>query len=115
MISGAVGPLQGLRILEIAGLGPAPVAAMMLADLGADVVLVDRKTPGAEDLDIGRHAIENRGKRSIAVDLKTKEGVDTVLDLVRHCDVLIEGMRPGVMERLDLGPDVCLARNPALV
>lgn len=115
MVSGGVGPLQGLRILEIAGLGPAPVAAMMLADLGADVVRVDRKTPGAEDLDIGRHAIENRGKRSIAVDLKTKDGVDTVLDLVRHCDALIEGMRPGVMERLGLGPDVCLACNPALV
>lgn len=107
--------MQGLRILEIAGLGPAPVAAMMLADLGADVVVVDRKAPGAEDLDIGRHAIHNRGKRSIAVDLKTKEGVDAVLDLVRHCDAMIEGMRPGVMERLGLGPDVCLARNPKLV
>lgn len=109
------GPLQGLRILEIAGLGPAPIAAMTLADLGADVVLVDRTAPGAEDLDIGRHAIQNRGKRSIAVDLKTKEGVDTVLELVANCDALIEGMRPGVMERLGLGPDVCLARNPKLV
>lgn len=115
MVSNRSGPLQGLRILEIAGLGPAPVAAMLLADLGADVVLVDRKTPGAEDLDIGRHAIQNRGKRSIAVDLKTQEGVQTVLELVQHCDAMIEGMRPGVMERLGLGPDVCLARNPKLV
>ncbi|CAB3793813.1 Succinyl-CoA--L-malate CoA-transferase alpha subunit [Paraburkholderia caffeinitolerans] len=115
MVSNGSGPLQGLCILEIAGLGPAPVAAMLLADLGADVVLVDRKTPGAEDLDIGRHAIQNRGKRSIAVDLKTQEGVQTVLELVQHCDAMIEGMRPGVMERLGLGPDVCLARNPKLV
>ena len=115
MVDNASGPLRGLRILEIAGLGPAPVAAMMFADLGADVVLVDRKAPGAEDLDIGRHAIQNRGKRSIAVDLKTNEGVDTVLELVQHCDAMIEGMRPGVMERLGLGPDVCLARNPKLV
>jgi acetyl-CoA hydrolase len=115
MVDNASGPLQGLRILEIAGLGPAPAAAMMLADLGADVVLVDRKAPGAEALDIGRHAIENRGKRSIAVDLKTQAGVDTVLELAQHCDAMIEGMRPGVMERLGLGPDVCLARNPKLV
>ncbi|EKZ95385.1 L-carnitine dehydratase/bile acid-inducible protein F [Cupriavidus sp. HMR-1] len=115
MASKRSGPLQGLRILEIAGLGPTPISGMTLADMGADVVLVDRLQPGAEDLDIGRHAIQNRGKRSIAVDLKTQAGIDTVLRLVEQCDAMIEGMRPGVMERLGLGPDVCLARNPKLV
>ncbi|MEC5408528.1 CaiB/BaiF CoA-transferase family protein [Paraburkholderia sp. MPAMCS5] len=109
------GPLQGLRVLEIAGMGPAPICGMLLADLGADVVVVDKKQMGREDLDLGKHAIQNRGKRSIAVDLKTEEGVETVLGLVEHCDALIEGMRPGVMERIGLGPDVCLARNPKLV
>src|SRR4051812_42739812 len=109
------GPLPGLRVLEIAGLGPAPFCGMLFADLGADVVLVDRLNAGPEDMDLGKHAIQNRGKRSIAVDLKTQEGVETVLKLVESCDVLLEGMRPGVMERLGLGPDVCLARNPRLV
>ncbi|WP_370599284.1 CaiB/BaiF CoA transferase family protein [Pseudomonas nitroreducens] len=109
------GPLHGLRILEIAGLGPAPFCGMLLADLGADVVLVDRLQAGPEDLDLERHAVVNRGKRSIAVDLKSPEGVATVLDLVANCDALLEGMRPGVMERLGLGPEVCLQRNPALV
>ena len=109
------GPLAGVRVLEIAGIGPAPFCGMLLADLGADVVLVDKLKAGPEDLDLGPHSISNRGKRSIAVDLKTAEGVRTVLDLVEHCDVLIEGMRPGVMERLGLGPDACLARNPKLV
>ncbi|RJF98542.1 CaiB/BaiF CoA transferase family protein [Noviherbaspirillum saxi] len=109
------GPLAGLRVLEIAGLGPAPFCGMLFADMGADVVLVDRKQAGPEDMDLGKHAIQNRGKRSIAVDLKTQEGVETVLKLVESCDVLLEGMRPGVMERLGLGPDVCLARNPRLV
>ncbi|WP_178122641.1 CaiB/BaiF CoA transferase family protein [Pseudomonas izuensis] len=109
------GPLQGLRILEIAGLGPAPFCGMLLADLGADVVLVDRVQVGPEDLDQEHHAVHNRGKRSIAVDLKSPQGVATVLDLVANCDAMIEGMRPGVMERLGLGPDVCRQRNPALV
>jgi acetyl-CoA hydrolase len=109
------GPLAGLRVLEIAGLGPAPFCGMLLADLGADVVLVDRAQAGPEDIDLGPCAIQNRGKRSVAVDLKSAQGVQTVLDLVGACDVLIEGMRPGVMERLGLGPDVCLARNPRLI
>ncbi|MDA8483415.1 CoA transferase [Pseudomonas resinovorans] len=109
------GPLKGLRILEIAGLGPAPFCGMLLADLGADVVVVDRLAAGPEDLDLGKHAVCNRGKRSIAVDLKHQEGVETVLRLVESCDAMIEGMRPGVMERLGLGPDVCLARNPKLI
>jgi crotonobetainyl-CoA:carnitine CoA-transferase CaiB-like acyl-CoA transferase len=109
------GPLQGLRILEIYGIGPAPFCGMLLADLGADVVVVDRARMGPEDLDLGHHTIVNRGKRSIALDLKTPEGVRTVLQLVEQCDALIEGMRPGVMERLGLGPDICMARNPKLV
>jgi acetyl-CoA hydrolase len=88
---------------------------MLLADLGADVVLVDRAEVNPENLDLGRAAIMNRGKRSIAVDLKAAEGLETVLSLVESCDALIEGMRPGVMERLGLGPDVCLGRNPSLV
>lgn len=84
------------------------------ADLGADVV-VDRLRQEAEGLDLDKHAITNRGKRSVVADLKTCEGIETVLGLVPHCDALIEGMRPGVMERLGLGPDVCLQRNPRLV
>jgi acetyl-CoA hydrolase len=111
----ASGPLAGLRILEIHGIGPAPFCGMLLADLGADVVLVDRIRTGPEDLDLGRHAVTHRGKRSIALDLKTPEGVQTLLRLIGQCDALIEGMRPGVMERLGLGPDVCQARNPRLV
>lgn len=109
------GPLAGIRVLEIAGIGPAPFCGMLLADLGADVVVVDRIEPNAENVELGKFAITNRGKRSVAVDLKTAEGVETVLSLVAHCDALIEGMRPGVMERLGLGPDACLQRNPRLV
>lgn len=109
------GPLAGLRVLEIAGIGPAPFCGMLLADLGADVVIIDRTVPNGETIDLGPAAITNRGKRSIALDLKSREGIDTVLDLVGRSDVLIEGMRPGVMERLGLGPDICLERNPALV
>ncbi|MFC5694725.1 CaiB/BaiF CoA transferase family protein [Pseudomonas sp. GCM10022186] len=115
MAQDRTGPLAGLRILEIAGLGPAPFCGMLLADLGADVVVVDRLAAGPEDLDLGKHSVVNRGKRSIAVDLKSRAGIDTVLQLVESCDALIEGMRPGVMERLGLGPDVCLARNPRLI
>ena len=115
MNTGRQGPLAGLRVVEMAGIGPGPFCGMLLADLGADVVVVDRVQAGADGIDLGRHAISRRGKRSVAVDLKTDAGVATVLDLVQHCDALIEGMRPGVMERLGLGPDPCLARNPRLV
>ena len=115
MNTARTGPLAGIRILEIAGIGPGPFCGMLLADLGADVVVVDRLAPGEEANDLGQHAVFNRGKRSVAVDLKQPEGVQTVLQLVEQCDALIEGMRPGVMERLGLGPDVCLARNPRLV
>ena len=109
------GPLAGLRIIEIAGIGPGPFCGMLLADLGADVVVVDRLEPNGETADLGPAAVTNRGKRSIAADLKSPGDVAMVLDLVGGADALIEGMRPGVMERLGLGPDACLARNPALV
>lgn len=114
-MTAGVGPLAGIRILEIAGIGPAPFCGMLLADLGADVVVVDRVVPNAENMDLGPAAVTNRGKRSIAVDLKSPDDVALVLDLVSRSDALIEGMRPGVMERLGLAPDVCLARNPSLV
>src|SRR5262245_2191092 len=111
-----LGPLAGYRVLELAGIGPGPHCAMLLADLGADVLRVDR-TADAQ-LGISKPAfadLMNRGRRSVAVDLKHPEGVATVLRLVERADVLIEGFRPGVTERLGLGPDVCLARNPRLI
>ncbi|CAN5570776.1 CaiB/BaiF CoA-transferase family protein [soil metagenome] len=106
------GPLQGLRVIELAGIGPAPFAAMMLADLGADVVRVDR--PAAVGSGITGDVML-RGRRSIAIDLKHPEGPGVLLDLVAHADALIEGFRPGVLERLGVGPEVCLAHNPRLV
>jgi alpha-methylacyl-CoA racemase len=111
-----MGPLQGLKIIEVAGIGPGPFAAMMLSDMGADVIRVDRSAnamggdPAAPPADIF-----NRGRRSIALDLKSPDGVATLLDLVEHADALLEGFRPGVAERLGFGPDVCAARNPKLV
>ena len=111
-----MGVLSGLRVVEIAGLGPAPFCGMLLADMGADVVLVERGTGRAADpLSLGKNAIVNRGKRSLVLDLKDPAAVDALLRLVDGADALIEGMRPGVMERLGLGPDTCLARNPRLV
>jgi alpha-methylacyl-CoA racemase len=110
------GPLAGTRVVELAGLGPGPFAAMLLADLGADVVRVDRTVPGGLVLGNGpRLDVVNRGKRSLAVDLKDPGARDLVLDLVAGSDVLIEGFRPGVAERLGLGPADCAARNPKLV
>jgi alpha-methylacyl-CoA racemase len=110
------GPLQGLRVIEIACIGPGPFAGMMLADLGAEVIRVDRpEQAGALRPDGASHLVIDRGRRSIAVDLKHPLGADLVLDLVGKADVLIEGMRPGVMERLGLGPDEVLVRNPRLV
>ncbi|MGW4164439.1 CaiB/BaiF CoA transferase family protein [Streptomyces sp. NPDC004788] len=108
------GPLSGVRVVELAGIGPGPFAAMLLADLGADVVRVDR--PGGPGLGIDpAYDLTNRNKRSVLVDLKADGGPDTVLDLVARADILIEGYRPGVAERLGVGPDACLARNPRLV
>ncbi|MFJ5673764.1 CaiB/BaiF CoA transferase family protein [Streptomyces sp. NPDC093097] len=108
------GPLSGVRVVELAGIGPGPFAAMLLADLGADVVRVDR--PGGAGLGIDPASdLTNRNKRSVLVDLKQSAGVAQVLDLVERADVLIEGYRPGVAERLGVGPEPCLARNPRLV
>jgi alpha-methylacyl-CoA racemase len=111
-----VGPLDGIRIVEIAGIGPGPFAGMMLSDMGAEVLRVDR-AQSVQGGDPARPSLDflARGRRSVGVDLKRPEGVDTVLRLIEKADALIEGFRPGVMERLGLGPDVCLARNPRLV
>ncbi|MFD8146676.1 CaiB/BaiF CoA transferase family protein [Streptomyces sp. NPDC059708] len=108
------GPLAGVRVVELAGIGPGPFAAMLLADLGADVVRVDRPGGGGLAVDPA-YDVTNRNKRSVLVDLKSDEGPARVLDLVERADVLIEGFRPGVAERLGVGPDACLARNPKLV
>ena len=108
-----MGPLSGLKVIELQGIGPGPFCGMMLADMGAEVVRIDRASSA------GRAAPRTdalaRGRKSIAVDLKNPDGVETVLRLVESNDVLIEGFRPGVMERLGLGPDVCLERNPGLI
>lgn len=110
------GPLTGTKMVEIAGIGPGPFCAMVLADLGADIVRVDRadKVTGGDPATPPGDLL-NRGRRSIGVDLKHPDGVETVLALIDGSDALIEGFRPGVMERLGLGPDVCLDRNPRLV
>jgi len=111
---GTEGPLAGVRVVELAGIGPGPFAAMLLADLGADVVRVDR--PGGPGLGIDpAHDVTNRNKRSVVVDLKAPDGPARVLDLAERADVLIEGYRPGVAERLGVGPGDCHARNPRLV
>ncbi len=107
------GPLRGVRVVEIAGIGPAPHACMTLADLGADVIRVDR--PGGNPMAGGPHDLLNRGRPSVALNLKEPAAIDAVLELVEGADVLVEGLRPGVMERLGLGPGVCQERNPALV
>jgi alpha-methylacyl-CoA racemase len=109
------GPLSGIRVLEFAGIGPAPFAGMMLADLGADVLRLDRLGADPADDWWRRHDILSRGRRSVLVNLKQPEAVGLVLDLCGGADALIEGFRPGVLERLGLGPDVVLARNPRLV
>jgi len=106
--------LSGVKIVEICGIGPGPFCAMHLADLGADVIAVERPAP-AQAGPSPEGNILNRGKRSIVADLKTAEGRELVLQLIESADALIEGMRPGVMERLGLGPDECHARNPRLV
>ncbi|MFJ9744734.1 CaiB/BaiF CoA transferase family protein [Streptomyces chartreusis] len=110
----AQGPLTGVRVVELAGIGPGPFAAMLLADLGADVVRVDR--PGGTGVAINtEYDITNRNKRSVIIDLKSPDGPARVLDLAARADILIEGYRPGVAERLGVGPEACHARNPALV
>ena len=107
-----MGPLKGLKIIEMAGIGPGPFCGMVLADLGAEIIRVDR----ASAIGTGsKQEPSNRGKKSIAVDLKAKEGVEVVLKLVETADAIFEGFRPGVMERLGIGPEVCLARNDRIV
>ena len=109
------GPLSGVKVVELVGIGPGPFAAMLLADLGADVVRVHRAQSVERGFDPGGVPIMDRNRRSIGVDLKHPEGVETVLRLVESADALLEGFRPGVTERLGVGPDVCLVRNPKLV
>ncbi|HEY4958227.1 MAG TPA: CoA transferase, partial [Caldimonas sp.] len=111
-----MGPLAGLRILEFEAIGPGPFAGMMLADMGADVLLVDRAT----DSELGfsrerRFDVMLRGRRSLTLDLKSEGGAEAALCLIEKADALIEGFRPGVMERLGLGPAAAHARNPRLV
>lgn len=109
----ASGPLAGLRVVELAGIGPAPFGCMMLADLGAEVILVDR--PSTEPLNEAAHSVLFRNRRRTVLDLKSAHAVATLLDLVADADVLVEGLRPGVTERLGIGPEPCLRRNPRLV
>jgi alpha-methylacyl-CoA racemase len=117
-----MGPLEGVRVLELAGIGPAPFGCMLLADLGAEVVRVERAGDGRSTIDGAGRAeadpkryVPHRGRRSIALDLKSPSGRDTLLALVEQADVLVEAFRPGAAERLGIGPDDCLARNPRLV
>ena len=109
-----MGPLTGIRVVEIAGIGPGPFACMMLADLGADIVRLERPT-GPRGVDAVPANVTNRSRRSVGVDLKNPDAIELVLRLVEGADALIEGFRPGVAERLGIGPDACLARNPRLV
>ena len=110
------GPLRGVRVVELASIGPIPFCGMVLGDLGADIIRVDRpsEVAGADPVQSGRNALD-RGRRSVGVDLKHPDGVDVVLRLVERADVLIEGYRPGVAERLGVGPEACHARNERLV
>ena len=114
-----MGPLEGVRIVELAGIGPGPFCAMLLSDMGAEVIRVDRAALVGQDTDRdgndARFNLLSRGRRNIAVDLKHPAAVDAVLRLIDRADALLEGFRPGVMERLGLGPDLCLPRNPKLV
>lgn len=111
-----MGPLEGVKVVEIASIGPGPMCAMLLSDLGADVLRVDRASAvGVEPPMAPQFATLQRGRKSVAVDLKNPEGVETVLQLVDGADALIEGFRPGVTERLGIGPADCFARNPKLV
>ncbi len=105
-----MGPLEGIKVIELAGIGPGPFAGMLLADMGAEVISVEKRS-GTQRLP----ECSRRGKKSIALNLKSSEGVETLLALVEQADIVFEGFRPGVMEKLGLGPDVCLQRNPRIV
>ena len=111
-----MGPLSGYRIIELAGIGPGPMCAMLLSDMGADVLRIDRTADAGLGIATDtKYALLNRGRRSVALDLKKPQAIEAVLKLVEKADGLIEGFRPGVTERLGIGPDVCLKRNPRLV
>ena len=111
-----MGPLQGIRVIELQGIGPGPFCGMMLSDMGAEVIRIDRAgNVVGGDAENPPIDVLARGRSSIGVDLKNPDGVEVVLRLVETADALIEGFRPGVMERLGLGPEECLARNPKLV
>jgi alpha-methylacyl-CoA racemase len=111
-----MGPLHGLRVLELAGIGPVPMCCMLLADLGAEILRVDR-IDGAPDLfpAPAKFQVLNRGRKSVGLDLKSPAGRDAALRLAGSADILVEGFRPGVAERLGLGPSACHAQNPRLV
>jgi len=113
MISAAAGPLAGLRVIEIAGLGPVPYCGMMLSDMGAEVIMIER--PGRDGTGVDVRGALERGRQYLSLDLKRPEAVEILLQLMEKSDALIEGFRPGVAERMGFGPDVCLARNPRLV
>src|ERR1700747_429597 len=108
------GPLVGLRVVELAGMGPGPFAAMLLADMGAEVIQIERPTVNGGSIPPEQDVLR-RSRASAAIDLRTPRGVAAVLEMVSSADVLIEGFRPGVTERLGIGPDVCHARNPKLI
>ena len=108
-----MGPLHGVKVIEVGGIGPGPFCGMMLSDMGAEIVRIERK--GQFALSEPKFDVPMRNRRSMEIDLRKQEGVDTVLKLVEQVDALQEGFRPGVMEKLGLGPDVCLKRNPRLV
>ncbi|HZP45107.1 MAG TPA: CaiB/BaiF CoA-transferase family protein [Candidatus Binataceae bacterium] len=111
-----MGPLSGYKVIEFAGIGPAPMCAMLLSDLGAEVLRIDRTADAGLGISVQtKYSLLNRGRRSLAFDLKKPEATAAVLRLIEKADALIEGFRPGVMERLGLGPDICLERNPRLV
>jgi crotonobetainyl-CoA:carnitine CoA-transferase CaiB-like acyl-CoA transferase len=112
-----MGPLAGIKVIEMAGIGPVPLCGMMMADMGAEVFLIERKSGSSSEstLHVSKRDMMKRGKQSIALDLKNPAAIELLLEMMAKVDVLIEGFRPGVMERLGLGPDVCLENNPALV
>jgi crotonobetainyl-CoA:carnitine CoA-transferase CaiB-like acyl-CoA transferase len=112
-----MGPLAGIKVIEMAGIGPVPLCGMMMADMGAEVILIERKTGASAEstLHVSKRDMMKRGKHTLALDLKDPAAIELLLELVSKVDVLIEGFRPGVMERLGLGPDACLGSNPALV
>jgi alpha-methylacyl-CoA racemase len=115
-MTGASGPLRGVKVVEIAGMGPAPFCAMLLADMGADVIRVERFNAPERGIPVEpRFEVLNRGRRSVSLDLKTPRDVQTLLQLVERADILLEGFRPGTMERLGAGPQECQALNPRLV